>query len=432
MAYTDAQAKRKAQQIYDRFGQLIHDACLNTGVAESFLAGFTGVEAGIDSKGNIKPEAVRFEKGVYADLISLRDNGFCFVGGQRKKNYSGITQLQLAGLSDASIRNLSTSFSFSQIMGWWTFWLGCTIAELRDPQRHFHYTVKLLKHVGGSYMRRGDLEAVLRIWNTGSANGKTYHADYPANALKVKKFYEQILKTKGLYQDSAANQTEEVQPTVFNSNTSAADFAAFDSNENGDSGFSEMDQTAANLIPNSSEFPAPPLDGLPTDDKNSSTSMTLKEEIETPEGTLQTAEFTRQKPIGDTPDQPARSFFNIEDWKPWVFGKLKLNWTTFTGVNFAQGTSSAFAALKSGEYWYVPLLISAAIFIFSLLFAAGVSLVLLAIWYFNRREISTYKTEQLRALHDPNKFNFGLNIERVESAALRSSPIKTLLPFLSK
>lgn len=195
MSFSEKQARAKAEQIFTRFGELIHDACAGEGVEESFLAGFTGVEAGIDSKGKIKPEATRFEPGVYKDLISLREKGYCFVGGKKLNNYSGVRREQIKDASDAAIRALATSYSFSQIMGWHCINnLKCTIAELRDPNKHFGYTVKLLKIVGGNYMKHGDLEAVLHIWNTGSANGKTYHEDYVENALKVKKHYEAILK----------------------------------------------------------------------------------------------------------------------------------------------------------------------------------------------------------------------------------------------
>lgn len=214
MAYTDKQAKAKAKQIFERFGQLIHDACVGTGVSESFLAGFTGVEAGIDRQGNIKPNATRFEKGVYQDLISLRDNGYCFVGGDRHTTYSGVRQSQIKDADDAAIRALATSYSFSQIMGWHCINnLKCSIAELRDENKHFHYTVQLLKIVGGTYMKHGDLTAVLHIWNTGNANGKTYHGDYVENALKVKRFYDEMIAASPLFTASISAATPAAKPT---------------------------------------------------------------------------------------------------------------------------------------------------------------------------------------------------------------------------
>lgn len=229
MAFTDRQAKAKAQQIFDRYGQLIHDACVGTGVRESFLAGFTGVEAGIDRQGNIKPNATRFEPGVYQDLISLRDNGYCFINGKKRSTYSGVERSQIADADDAAIRALSTSYSFSQIMGWHIINnLHCTIADLRDTDKHFHYTVQLLKIVGGHYMRDGDLTAVLHIWNTGNANGKTYHGDYVANALKVAKFYEGI-NVGSPFVSAGAITTEDSAAGSGSSGRETADLAAAES-----------------------------------------------------------------------------------------------------------------------------------------------------------------------------------------------------------
>lgn len=223
MSYTEAQARAKAQQIFDRFGWMIHLACEKSGVAEEFLAGFIGVEAGIDRQGMIRPEAKRFEPGVFEDLKSLRDKGFCIVGGKTRLNYSGVTQKQLEGLSDAALANLATSWGMSQIMGWHCLNnLNCSIEDLRDPEKHLFYTIRLLKlGESGKYLSRGDLASVLRIWNTGSANGKTYHASYVPNALLVRKHYAQILKENpskfvlpnivGSHKPSAAKEEETEQ-----------------------------------------------------------------------------------------------------------------------------------------------------------------------------------------------------------------------------
>jgi hypothetical protein len=195
MAFTDKQAATRARQIYDKCGPLIHAACAGTGVKEAFLAGFTGVEAAFAIAGP-KFDSKRFEKGVYADLISLRDNGFCIVGGKKRTNYNGLKQSQIKDANDAAVHNLATSWGCTQIMGYWGLVLGCTIAELRDADKHFHYSVQLLKIVSGHYLAENDLASVLHIWNTGSANGKTYHEDYVVNALKVKTAYDKLLAAK--------------------------------------------------------------------------------------------------------------------------------------------------------------------------------------------------------------------------------------------
>jgi hypothetical protein len=197
MRYTEKQAEAKARQIFTRFGTLIHAACSRSIVPRSFLAGFIGVEAGVDSNGQIIPEATRFEPHVYERLRAVRDG---LIG-----SYNKITRADIAALSDDAIRNLATSWGITQIMGWHTVHnLDCTIADLRDPEKHLHYTVALILLTAERFVTRNDWPSVLRIWNTGSANGKTYHEDYVDNALLVKQCYEQI----------STNDSDFTPPTV--------------------------------------------------------------------------------------------------------------------------------------------------------------------------------------------------------------------------
>ena len=187
MTYTEKQAQAKAQQIFDRFGLKVHLACANSIVEESFLAGFIGVEAGIDRNGQIREDAKRFEVHVYASLKAVRDG--------LKRSYNRITKADIANASDDALKNLATSFGMTQIMAWHLIKnLRGTVADLRDPEKHLFYAVELLNLTARKHLLKREYDSVLRIWNTGSANGKTYHADYVGNALKVKKYYEIILK----------------------------------------------------------------------------------------------------------------------------------------------------------------------------------------------------------------------------------------------
>lgn len=243
MLFADSQAKRRAQQIFNQVGLLIHEACQNSGVSDSFVAGFVGVEAAFEN-GKVVLDSRRFERGVYTDLISLRDKGYCFVGGKKHKTYSGVAQSRIADASDAAIRNLATSWGTTQIMGWHIINnLHCTIEDLRDPNKHFFFTIKLLKIVGGEYLRDGDLESVLHIWNTGNANGKTYHEDYVVNALLVQKHYEQIL-------NAADDKFSKVSATEQQSRGIPAHFLA------------ETETTTSGISPNPSDDSADVADAL--------------------------------------------------------------------------------------------------------------------------------------------------------------------------
>lgn len=188
MSYSPRQARSLAKQIFDRWGPAIAAATAGSRVPADFLAGFIGVEAGKDRRGRIVPTATRFEPHVYRALRELRD-------GKRPRPYQNITRRELGARTDAELKALATSWGPAQIMGWHTIKnLKRSIAELSDPATMFICPVELLTLVGGDHLRRGDWPSVMRIWNTGRPDGKTYHADYVDNALEVKSAYKQIAR----------------------------------------------------------------------------------------------------------------------------------------------------------------------------------------------------------------------------------------------
>lgn len=225
-------AKRQAAKIRELFGQRIANACAGTIVKPSFLAGLLDnecgkfdrrhpeVKAGRKEAGDFNENATRFEPGVYEDLISLRDRGFCFINGKRRTTYNSITREELKEASDEAIKALSRSFGATQIMGWsMVKMLPGTIADLRDPEKHLHLAVQRLIIVAGGYLEKGDelsLAKALRIWNTGSPTGKTYHASYVPNALAVMREYEKLPKLRARKDEPLAgmNDTQVVAEVV--------------------------------------------------------------------------------------------------------------------------------------------------------------------------------------------------------------------------
>lgn len=197
MGYTSKQAERIAKQILDRWGPSLANAVNGTAIPAAFLAGFVGVECGKDRRGILKPEATRFEPHVYRRLIAVRD--------RKARTYSNIKPAQLANYADEHIRRLATSHGPGQIMGWHTInsLSGRGISDLSAPDTMFVCMVELLEVVAGPYIRRSDWGSVLRIWNTGRPNGKTYHADYVSNALAVMESYRLQAKNK-IFELSAA------------------------------------------------------------------------------------------------------------------------------------------------------------------------------------------------------------------------------------
>lgn len=103
--HTKAENRSLAQRILTNLGPRIAAACENSLVPTAFLAGLISVEdARLDSN------ARRFEQGVFIKLERVRD-------GKRSK-FNGIKQSDISGASDAALKNLATSFGFTQIMGY--------------------------------------------------------------------------------------------------------------------------------------------------------------------------------------------------------------------------------------------------------------------------------------------------------------------------
>lgn len=182
-------AKRLALQIFNEFDKQIVEATNGTAIPPKFIAGLIGNEAGKDKGGRIVRQATRFEPGVYKHLIAVRDG--------TQSHYGNIRRMHIRDASDAAIRALATSYEATQMMGYHCITLHCTLADLKNPDKHFFYTVKLLQLNGypvGADNAHMDNE--MRQWNTGSERGKTYHEDYVPNARLVRDAYAELEKTR--------------------------------------------------------------------------------------------------------------------------------------------------------------------------------------------------------------------------------------------
>lgn len=183
-------AQKLARQIFNLFDKQIVEAIQGTHIPDYFIAGLVGNEAGKDRAGLIVRGATRFEPEVYAHLIKVRDGHLSV--------WSKITLGDLRGASDEAIRALATSYEATQIMGYHCIHsLHCTIADLRDPNKHFFYTVKLLMLNGfPANASSNQMDNEMRQWNTGSEQGRTYSPDYVINAKAVRDAYAIMAKMR--------------------------------------------------------------------------------------------------------------------------------------------------------------------------------------------------------------------------------------------
>lgn len=198
-------ARRLIAEVHDDWLDKIEAATDGTIVKACVLACMMPNEAGRyasgPKRGRINFDAVRFEPGVFSKLKALRDQGWYPTRKGRATSYNGVRPEDLAGAPDAALRNLASSWGGLQTMGYYTLRLFTdtdgtivTIAELRDPDRHFKYAVQLLlsdagaradvcalgkaiDNADGKGIRRS-FERVLRRWNSGSPTGETFDPEY--------------------------------------------------------------------------------------------------------------------------------------------------------------------------------------------------------------------------------------------------------------
>lgn len=179
---TLAQNNALAKKIRDNLGARIATSCAGSLVPNSFMAGLISVEdSGLDET------ATRFEPGILAKLKRVRD-------GQRP-SFNGVKMSDIAGASDDALRNLSTSFGLTQILGLHviaTFNNTITVNDLRDPAKHLTFAVQFIEKEGGSHLRDREFEKVLRIHNTGRPDGVTFDPGYVPNAMEVMEAYEAL------------------------------------------------------------------------------------------------------------------------------------------------------------------------------------------------------------------------------------------------
>lgn len=121
------------------------------------------------------------------------------------------------------------------------------------------------------------------------------------------------------------------------------------------------------------------------------------------------AQNDAQPVAGDAPEAAPRQWLNVEDWKPFVFRMLWRVWAAFGAL-----VTAACAAISGINFsdWRVWVALVAVVFVFLFVVALIVSAVLLLIWFFNRKEIVHFKTEQIKTAINPAMKNFGLVFER--------------------
>ncbi len=206
-------AERKLlERVFARCHAAIVVACSHSTLPPSFLGALVANESG----GNAR--AARFEPAVYRHLRGVADG--------KAQLYSGIHAAdldaefdemlhpkadafhqrsltpefrdrhspELAALEDEALRELATSWGFTQIMGYHMVGRSGTVRDLLDAGFHFRVAVELLNEFAQEFALDPSLEfePLFRCWNTGSPYGVTFAPDYVRKGIERIEIYREV------------------------------------------------------------------------------------------------------------------------------------------------------------------------------------------------------------------------------------------------
>ena len=184
--------------------------------ASSVPARFLGALTANESAG--APDAARFEPAVYRHLVAvasgeapayagiqtaeierqiedrLHPKAAEFHARYLTRAFAAGQGEQIAALRDEVLRELATSWGFTQIMGYHVLGRGRSVRDLVDPGRHYGLAVELLAEFARDYhLDLGrEFEPMFRCWNTGQPHGKTYDPAYVENGVRRMGLYAEV------------------------------------------------------------------------------------------------------------------------------------------------------------------------------------------------------------------------------------------------
>ena len=222
--------RRLLERVYGRCQAVLAEACAYSSVPPEFLAALTANESGGD------PLAARFEPGVYEHLKAVATGKAPVYAGIRASNleaeieemlhpkaeqfhgryltptFAAAYAQQIAALEDEALRELATSWGFTQIMGYHLVGRNGTVRDLREPRFHYRLAIELLSEFAEHYQvdLARELEEMFRCWNTGSPHGLTSDPEYAEKGLRRMEIYREITKGAEIVKSetAAAKATE--------------------------------------------------------------------------------------------------------------------------------------------------------------------------------------------------------------------------------
>jgi hypothetical protein len=203
-------------RVFERCHPFILEACKYSSVPPEFLGALTGNESGGD------PKAVRFEPAVYRHLKAVACGQAPRFGSIHPQHldaeieevlhpkaaefharfltpaFGAAHGPELSLLEDEVLRELASSWGFTQVMGFHMAGRRGTVRDLLDPSFHFRLATQLLAEFAQDFeldLTRECAE-LFRCWNTGQPYGTTRDPAYVENGLRRMKLYQELARAR--------------------------------------------------------------------------------------------------------------------------------------------------------------------------------------------------------------------------------------------
>jgi hypothetical protein len=207
-----ARERRLLERVCARCHAVISEVCAYSSVPAAFLGALVANESGGD------PQAMRFEPAVYRHLKAVAEGRRAAYAGLSRRDFDAeIAEMlhpkagsfhavfltppfraahgrELAASRDEALRELATSWGFTQIMGYHLVGRSGTVRDLLEPRFHFHLALELLALFAERYQLdlAREFAEMFHCWNTGQPYGQTFDPDYVAQGLRRMEIYRSV------------------------------------------------------------------------------------------------------------------------------------------------------------------------------------------------------------------------------------------------
>ena len=204
--------RRLVARVFERCGGVIEEACASSALPAEFLVALVANESGG------RADARRFEPGVYRHLQAVARGERLSYGSltaadldaeaaellppdDTKLHARYLTQAfgerhgqNIQQCPDEVLRQLASSWGYTQIMGYHMAGRAGTVRDLLDAPFHFRLALQLLSEFAADYrLDPGhEFSELFCCWNTGRPYGKTFDPHYVENGLRRMRICRQL------------------------------------------------------------------------------------------------------------------------------------------------------------------------------------------------------------------------------------------------